>query len=128
LMLSPEETRRYTRHLVLKDIGGAGQQKLKAARVVVVGAGGLGSPVIAYLAAAGVGTLGIVDHDAVGLSNLQRQVVHRTDTVGKPKVDSAAAFAGGLNPQTRVVAHAVKLDGDNSVSLLGGYDLVLDGS
>jgi molybdopterin/thiamine biosynthesis adenylyltransferase len=128
MTFSPDETRRYARHLVLKDIGGAGQQKLKAARVLVIGAGGLGSPAIAYLVAAGVGTVGIVDHDSVSLSNLQRQVVHRTDAVGKAKVESAAEFAGALNPETRVVPHAVKLNGDNAVSLLDGYDLVLDGS
>eukprot|EP01036_Dinobryon_divergens_P000448 gene448-562_t len=83
--LSPDEARRYARHLVLRDVGGAGQQKLKAARVLVVGAGGLGSPVIAYLAAAGIGTLGVVDHDTVGLSNLQRQIIHRTQDEGVGK-------------------------------------------
>lgn len=128
MTLSPDEARRYARHLVLKDIGGAGQQKLKAARVVVVGAGGLGSPAVAYLAAAGVGTLGIVDDDTVSLSNLQRQVVHRTDAVGTLKVESAAAFAGALNPETLIAPSPVKLDRANAVSLLEGYDVVLDGS
>ena len=91
--LSPEETRRYARHLVLKGMGGAGQQKLKATKMLVIGAGGLGSPAIAALAAAGVGTLGIVDSDTVSLSNLQRQFVHRTADIGRPKVESGAAFS-----------------------------------
>jgi molybdopterin/thiamine biosynthesis adenylyltransferase len=126
--LSPDEARRYARHLVLKDIGGAGQQKLKAARVLVIGAGGLGSPAIAYLAAAGVGTLGVVDDDRISLSNLQRQIVHRTDAVGQPKVEGAQAFARGINPETSVLALEARLDDGNAKALLRGYDLVLDGS
>jgi molybdopterin/thiamine biosynthesis adenylyltransferase len=126
--LTPDETWRYARHLVLKDIGGAGQQKLKAAKVLVVGAGGLGSPVIAYLAAAGVGTIGIVDHDAVSLSNLQRQLVHRTADVGMSKVESALHFAAAINPYPQVVPHQVRLDAANAAELLGGTDLVLDGT
>lgn len=125
---SADETRRYARHLVLKDLGGAGQQKLRLARVVVIGAGGLGSPVIAYLAAAGVGTLGIVDGDVVGLSNLQRQVIHRSTDIGISKTESAGRFAGALNPETNVVLHPVWLTRDNAAELLKGYDLVLDGS
>jgi molybdopterin/thiamine biosynthesis adenylyltransferase len=128
MTLSPDETRRYARHLVLKGIGGEGQQKLKAAKVLVIGAGGLGSPVIAYLSAAGIGTLGIVDNDSVGLSNLQRQIVHRTGDVGRGKAESARDFAAGLNPHAKVVLHAVRLDAGNAGALVAGYDLVLDGS
>jgi molybdopterin/thiamine biosynthesis adenylyltransferase len=127
-VLDADETRRYARHLVLKGIGGHGQQKLKAARVLVVGAGGLGSPVIAYLAAAGVGTLGVVDEDTVSLSNLQRQVVHRTDAIGRRKVESAAGFVAALNPYVHFVAHPVRIEGTNAPRLLEGYDLVVDGS
>lgn len=126
--LSPEETRRYARHLVLRGVGGEGQQKLKAARVLVVGAGGLGSPVIAYLAAAGVGTLGVVDHDEVGLSNLQRQVLHRTDAVGTAKAESARAFVSGLNPHVEFAAHRARLTEENAAGLVDGYDLVVDGT
>ncbi|MET3927267.1 molybdopterin-synthase adenylyltransferase MoeB [Devosia sp. 2618] len=124
--LSPDETRRYARHLVLKGMGGGGQQALKRARVLVVGAGGLGSPVIAYLAGAGVGTLGIIDHDTVSLSNLQRQVIHTS--IGDNKADSAARFAHALNPHVDVVVHTVRLDADNASAILSGYDLVLDGT
>ena len=107
-------------------MGGAGQQALKRARVLVVGAGGLGSPVVAYLAGAGVGRLGVIDHDTVSLSNLHRQVIHRQ--TGANKAESAAAFARALNPHVDVVAHAQRLDGDNAASIIGGYDLVLDGT
>ena len=126
--LSPEETRRYARHLVLKGMGGAGQQALKQARVLVVGAGGLGSPVIAYLAAAGVGTLGIIDNDSVSLSNLQRQVLHTTAGIGRSKVASAGDFAGALNPHVAVVPHELRLDAGNVAGIMAGYDLVLDGT
>ena len=126
--LSPEETRRYARHLVLKGMGGQGQLKLKAARMLVIGVGGLGSPVIAALAAAGVGTLGIVDNDAVSLSNLQRQFVHRTADIGRPKVESGASFVAALIPHVTIVPHAVRLERDNAATLLTGYDIVLDGS
>lgn len=124
--LSPEETQRYARHLVLKGMGGSGQQALRAARVLVVGAGGLGSPVIAYMAGAGVGTLGIIDHDAVSVSNLQRQVIHTS--IGANKAQSAAVFARGLNPHVDVVVHDGRLEAANGHSVLGGYDLVLDGT
>jgi molybdopterin/thiamine biosynthesis adenylyltransferase len=127
-MLSPDETRRYARHLVLKGMGGAGQHKLKAARVLVIGAGGLGGPVIAYLAGAGIGTLGIVDDDRVSLSNLQRQLVHRTADVGELKVDSAGAFVAALNPFVGFVPHPLRIEAGNAASLLASYDLVLDGS
>jgi molybdopterin/thiamine biosynthesis adenylyltransferase len=125
---SLDETRRYARHLVLRGIGGSGQQKLKAARVLVVGAGGLGSPVIAYLGAAGVGTIGVVDDDTVGISNLQRQVIHRTADVGRAKAESAGDFVGALNPHVSVVPHKVRLDTDNAAGLIAGYDLVIDGT
>jgi molybdopterin-synthase adenylyltransferase len=128
MTLSPEETRRYSRHLVLKDVGGAGQQKLKAARVLVIGAGGLGSPVIAYLAAAGVGTIGVVDDDVVSLSNLQRQIVHRTQDEGVNKARNATTFVAALNPNVNVVPHATRLTATNAAQLLDGYELVLDGS
>lgn len=128
MAFSPEESRRYARHLVLKGMGGAGQQALQRARVLVVGAGGLGSPVIAYLAGAGVGALGIVDHDTVSLSNLQRQVIHSTAGIGTGKVASAAAFAHALNPHAGVVSHAERLDAGNVDRLVGAYDLVLDGT
>lgn len=128
MALSPDETRRYARHLVLRDLGGAGQQKLKAARVLVIGAGGLGSPVIAYLAAAGVGTLGVVDDDSVALSNLQRQIVHRTDAIGAGKAESASAFVAALNPHVAFVAHPVRLDADNAGALFRNHDVVVDGS
>jgi len=126
--LSPDETRRYARHLVLKDIGGAGQQKLKAARVAVIGAGGLGSPVIAYLAAAGVGTIGVVDNDHVSISNLQRQIVHRTEDVGVGKAANAGRFVAAMNPFVSVVPHEVRLSADNAREVLAGYELVIDGT
>ena len=126
--LSPEETKRYARHIVLRGVGGEGQQKLKAARVLVVGAGGLGSPVIAYLAAAGIGTLSVVDHDTVSLSNLQRQVIHTVEVIGSTKVESAGRFAAGLNPHVAFIAHAERLTADNAAALVGAYDLVIDGT
>jgi molybdopterin/thiamine biosynthesis adenylyltransferase len=125
---SPDETRRYARHLVLKDLGGAGQQKLKHAKVLVVGAGGLSSPAIAYLAAAGIGTIGIIDNDEVTLSNLQRQIIHRTGDVGVSKAVSAAAFASTLNPEVKLVPHIVRLADDNAKALLAHYNVVLDGT
>lgn len=126
--LTPDEIQRYKRHLVLKEIGGAGQQKLKAARVLVVGAGGLGSPLIVYLAAAGVGTIGIIDDDHVSLDNLQRQIVHDTGHVGVLKVESARETVGRLNPHVVVEAHACRLDADNALDIIGRYDIVADGS
>jgi molybdopterin/thiamine biosynthesis adenylyltransferase len=126
--LTPDETRRYARHLVLKDIGGAGQQKLKAARVAVIGAGGLGSPVIAYLAAAGVGTIGVIDNDHVSISNLQRQIVHRTEDVGVGKAANAGRFVAAMNPHVSVVPHEARLDMSNAGELLAGYELAIDGT
>src|SRR5687767_11079645 len=107
--LSSEELERYARHIVLPEIGGAGQQKLKAARVLVIGAGGLGAPVLEYLAAAGVGTLGIVDDDTVSLSNLQRQVIHDTGAIGTAKVDSAAATLARINPHVKIEPHRLRI-------------------
>src|SRR5436190_9644061 len=106
---SPEEIERYARHIVLADVGGPGQQRLKRARVLVIGAGGLGAPVLEYLAAAGVGTLGIVDDDTVSLSNLQRQVIHATDTIGTAKTDSAKAAIARINPHVAVELHDLRL-------------------
>lgn len=126
--LSSDELQRYARHIVLQDVGGPGQQKLKSARVLVVGAGGLGSPVLQYLAAAGVGTLGIVDDDVVSLSNLQRQIIHDSAAVGDLKVASAAAALERINPHVRVEQHACRLDDSNARSLIGQYDIVTDGS
>src|SRR5712664_3903596 len=127
-MLSPQELERYARHIVLHEIGGPGQQALKRARVLIVGAGGLGAPALLYLAAAGVGTLGVIDDDAVALSNLQRQVIHDTPGIGAPKVASAAAAIRRLNPHVAVETHAARLAADNALDLVGKYDLVADGS
>jgi molybdopterin/thiamine biosynthesis adenylyltransferase len=126
--LSPEELERYARHIVLPEIGGAGQQKLKRARVLVIGAGGLGAPVLQYLAAAGIGTLGIVDDDSVSLSNLQRQVIHDTAAVGMPKLDSARAALLRINPNVSVDLHHMRLDGANAAAVVAQYDVVADGS
>lgn len=126
-MFSAEETERYARHIVLADVGGPGQQKFKAARVLVVGAGGLGSPIIQYLAAAGIGTLGIVDDDRVSLSNLQRQVIHRTEDVGRPKVESARDAVARLNPHVAVETFPVRLVPDNVEAIVAGFDVVVDG-
>lgn len=128
MSLAPEEIERYARHLVLAEVGGPGQARLAAARVTVVGAGGLGSPVILYLAAAGVGTIEVVDDDAVALSNLQRQVIHGTPDIGRPKVASAADAARRLNPQVRIVGHPVRIDAANAAEFVAGRDVVADGS
>ena len=125
---SDDQIERYARHIILKEIGGAGQQKLLAAKVLVVGAGGLGSPLLMYLAAAGVGTLGVVDDDVVSLSNLQRQILHQTDDIGRAKVDSATDTLKALNPDVTVIVHQERLTAANALALLGGYDLVADGS
>ncbi|WP_068310973.1 molybdopterin-synthase adenylyltransferase MoeB [Polycladidibacter hongkongensis] len=127
-MLSPSELERYARHIVLQDVGGQGQQKLKDARVLVVGAGGLGAPVLQYLAAAGVGTLGIVDDDCVSLSNLQRQVIHRTDALGEPKVASAAEAIAAINPHVTVEPYPTRLNAQNALALISKFDVVVDGT
>jgi molybdopterin/thiamine biosynthesis adenylyltransferase len=128
MTLSDDELERYARHIVLREVGGMGQARLKAARVLVIGAGGLGSPLILYLAAAGVGTLGIVDFDTVSLSNLQRQIAHRTADIGRPKTQSAQDAVAALNPQTKVELHPVRLDAANAADLIARYDIVADGS
>lgn len=124
----PEEIERYARHLVLAEIGGPGQQKLAKARVLIVGAGGLGAPLLQYLAAAGVGVLGVVDDDRVALSNLQRQVIHATADVGRLKVESAREAIGRINPHVHVETHPVRLDPPNARKLIANYDIVADGS
>jgi molybdopterin/thiamine biosynthesis adenylyltransferase len=123
-----DQVRRYARHIILPGIGGEGQQKLMDASVLVIGAGGLGSPASMYLAAAGVGTIGLVDFDRVELSNLQRQLLHDTADVGRPKVDSARERLGDLNPNVEVVPHETLLTSDNAFDILGGYDVVVDGT
>jgi adenylyltransferase/sulfurtransferase len=125
---SDAEVQRYARHILLDEIGGGGQARLLASRVLVVGAGGLGSPVLLYLAAAGVGTVGIVDDDRVDLSNLQRQIVHATAAIGEAKVDSARRTLAGINPGVRVETHPYRLTQANALALVGAYDLVVDGS
>jgi adenylyltransferase/sulfurtransferase len=126
--LSRDELARYGRHLTLAEVGLEGQQRLKDARVLIVGAGGLGCPAALYLAAAGVGTLGIVDFDVVEASNLQRQVAHGTSAIGRPKLESLQARLGDLNPWVEVRPHAVRLDRDNALGILSGYDVVIDGT
>src|SRR3954453_13778368 len=127
-MLGPEELERYARHIVLREVGGPGQAALKRARVLVIGAGGLGAPVLMYLAAAGVGTLGGIDEDTVSLSNLQRQIIHATPDIGILKVESAAGEIARLNPHVGVEKHAVRLTRENALDLMSRYDLVADGS
>lgn len=128
MSLSDEELERYARHIVLREVGGPGQAKLKAARVLVVGAGGLGSPVILYLAAAGVGVLGIADFDAVSLSNLQRQIAYRTADVGRAKTESASDAAQAINPNVKIQTHDERLTAQNALEIIGRYDIVADGS
>jgi molybdopterin-synthase adenylyltransferase len=125
---SEDEIVRYSRHILLAEVGGTGQARLRAARVLVVGAGGLGSPLILYLAAAGVGTIGIVDDDALELSNLQRQVAHSMARLGHNKAESAAEAAIAINPLVRLETHATRLTPDNALDLIGRYDIVCDGS
>ena len=128
MALAPDEIERYARHLVLPEIGGPGQARLKAARVLVIGAGGLGAPLIQYLAAAGIGTIGIVDDDSVSLSNLQRQVIHGTPDLGRLKVESAAEAVARLNPHVRIVPHVLRIEPANAAALIEAYDVVADGS
>src|SRR5512146_813585 len=122
-MLDASELERYARHIVLREVGGPGQARLKAARVLVVGAGGLGSPAILYLAAAGVGTIGIVDFDTVSLSNLQRQIAHATTDIGRLKTDSARDAANAINPRVVIETHPARLSGENALNLIRGYDI-----
>jgi adenylyltransferase/sulfurtransferase len=126
--LTVDEVRRYSRHLIIPDVGMAGQKRLKNAKVLVIGAGGLGSPALMYLAAAGVGTIGIVEFDEVDESNLQRQIIHGQSDVGRPKATSAAESVAEINPLVNVVVHPVRLDNDNVIEIFTGYDLIVDGT
>jgi sulfur-carrier protein adenylyltransferase/sulfurtransferase len=126
--LTIDEVRRYSRHLIIPEVGMTGQKRLKNAKVLVIGAGGLGSPALLYLAAAGVGTLGIVDDDVVDESNLQRQIIHGQSDLGRPKVESAAASVAEVNPYVNVIQHHVRLDTDNVLEIFADYDLILDGT
>jgi len=128
LDFTEDEIQRYSRHILLQEVGGIGQAKLKAARVLVVGAGGLGSPLMLYLAAAGIGTIGVVDHDVVDLSNLQRQIAHTTDRIGMDKVVSAALAATAINPDLKIEAYPARLSGGNALDLISRYDIVCDGT
>src|SRR5256714_11823507 len=128
MRLSAEELQRYSRHLLMPEVTSEGQRRLKAARTLCIGAGGLGSPIAMYLAAAGVGTLGIVDFDRVDLTNLQRQLLHDTNDVGRPKVASAVDRLQGLNPGIDVVPHDTMLTAENAFEIIGQYDIVIDGS
>jgi adenylyltransferase/sulfurtransferase len=128
MALTPDEIKRYRRHLVLAEVGGQGQQRLKNARVLCIGAGGLGSPIVLYLAAAGIGTIGVVDDDTVSLDNLQRQVLHDTAAVGMPKTESARRTVQRLNPHVAIVPHQTRIDASNGLDLVSRYDLVADGS
>jgi len=123
-----DQIQRYARHIVLPEVGGVGQEKLLNARVLVIGAGGLGAPLLMYLAAAGIGTLGVVDDDDVDLSNLQRQVIHTTGAIGAPKVSSAGQTVHGINPEITFVPHGMRLTAANASALIDEYDLVADGS
>jgi len=123
-----DQIQRYARHILLNDVGGTGQARLIDSKVLVVGAGGLGSPVILYLAAAGVGTIGVIDDDSVDLSNLQRQILHTTASVGTPKVASAKETIAAINPDVNIVTHQKRIDAANALELISGYDLVTDGS
>ena len=126
--LTPEQVKRYSRHIIMPQIGSRGQRKLMDAKVLVIGAGGLGGPAAVYLTLAGVGTIGIVDFDVVELSNLQRQVLHNTETVGMPKVLSAAQTLHRYNPEVKVVTHEVAITSENAMELIAGYDLVVNGA
>jgi adenylyltransferase/sulfurtransferase len=126
--LNDEQFHRYARHLILDEVGEEGQRRLLDARVLIIGAGGLGSPLALYLAAAGVGTLGIADNDDVDLTNLQRQIAHAADRVGQPKTDSAAAAVHAINPDIRVEAHRLRVNASNAAELVDSYDLIADGS
>lgn len=128
MALTGEEIERYARHIVLRGVGGPGQQKLRNARVLVVGAGGLGAPLLQYLAAAGIGTLGIIDNDVVSLSNLQRQVIHTTPDVGRLKTVSAADAISRLNPHVSVEQHPFRIEPENARDIISRYDIVADGS
>jgi sulfur-carrier protein adenylyltransferase/sulfurtransferase len=128
MQLSNEEIRRYSRHLILPEVGLAGQKKICSTSVLCIGAGGLGSPIAMYLAAAGIGKIGLVDFDTVDFSNLQRQIIHGTEDVGRPKTESAQATINRINPNVEVVVHAVRLSSENALEIIGQYDIVVDGT
>ena len=128
MSFSEAQINRYARHILLEEVGGEGQERLLESRVLVIGAGGLGSPVLLYLAAAGVGTIGVVDDDRVELSNLQRQIVHSTEAIGMPKVESAKKTIAAINPDVTVVPHQQRIGPENALDLISDYDLVADGS
>ncbi len=128
MVLNDEELERYARHLVLRQVGGPGQARIHSGRVLVIGAGGLGSPLALYLAAAGIGTIGLVDDDAVSLSNLQRQILFSTADIGRAKVAAGAAALNALNPGVRIETHALRLTQDNAAALFAGYGIIADGS
>lgn len=128
MSFSEAQINRYARHILLEEVGGEGQERLLESRVLVIGAGGLGSPVLLYLAAAGVGTIGVVDDDRVELSNLQRQIVHSTEAIGMPKVESAKKTIAAINPDVTVVPHQQRIGPENALDLISEYDLVADGS
>jgi molybdopterin-synthase adenylyltransferase len=128
MALSPEELERYARHIVIPEVGGPGQARLIKAKVLVIGAGGLGAPLLLYLAAAGVGTIGICDDDVVSLSNLQRQVIHITARIGDYKTASARATMGDINPHPKIIEHRVRIDAGNALDIIKDYDIVADGS
>lgn len=125
---TPEQIERYSRHILLQDIGVEGQEKISQGRVLVIGAGGLGAPILLYLAAAGVGTIGIIDGDVVDLSNLQRQVIHFTPDVGKPKVESAKEKIGLINPEVNVITYHTLFSSDNALEIIRDYDFIIDGT
>ena len=126
-VMTPEQRERYSRHMLVPEIGPEGQQRMLDAKVLLLGAGGLGSPTALYLAAAGIGTIGIVDDDVVDLSNLQRQVIHTTDRIGTPKVDSAQESMNAINPDVKVVKYETRLDASNIMEIIEGYDVIVDG-
>ena len=128
MALSDEQLERYARHIILREVGGAGQARLREARALIIGAGGLGSPALLYLSAAGVGTIGVVDDDEVSLSNLQRQIAHRTQDIGRLKVESASESARSINPDTHINRHATRINAHNALDLVKNYEIVLDGS
>src|SRR6202453_2693659 len=128
MQLDNDEIRRYSRHLILPEVGLAGQKRIKAASVLCIGAGGLGSPIAMYLAAAGIGKIGIVDFDTVDFSNLQRQIIHATEDVGRPKAESARDTIKGINPTCEVVIHNTRLSSENALEIIKQYDIVVDGT
>lgn len=127
-MFTEEQIERYSRHIILKEVGGAGQKRLMEGKVLIIGAGGLGSPAALYLAAAGIGTIGIADADVVDISNLQRQVIHATSDLGRPKVESARAKMVAINPEVRVVTHHTWISAENIMDIIRDYDFVIDGT